>query len=282
MRIHPAFGIALLMAAAFGFIREFLLLLTAVTIHEMTHVAMGLIFHARVSEIIITPLGEAAVLKGLDRCPPWARAAVILAGPVINLIIGVSGMCLFHITDFSILEKGFNPGYFFGANIAFGLFNMLPAFPLDGGRLCQLVLGNMIGVARANRLICRISRITAVFLIAVGLVQMVLYRYNMSIFLIGVYILKNLSKEQIKLSFDFFCYFNPSRRAVQRIVPIKYFAITPSMQMIDLIDCLRWDTYSVFKVYFKNGDVSSFTEHDLMNYIRANGLSGRAAEIIFN
>ena len=282
MRIHPAFGVALLLAAALGFFKGFLLLLAAVTIHEMTHVAMGLIFHARVSEIIITPLGEAAVLKGLDRSPPWARAAVILAGPAINLIIGVTGICLFNITDFNISEKGFYAEYFIGANMAIGLFNMLPAFPLDGGRFCQLILGNLIGVARANRLVCRISRVAAVFLMAVGLVQLTLFTFNMSLYLIGVYILKNLSKEQLKLSFDFFCYFNPSRRAVQRVIPIKFFAITPYMHMTDLINCLRWDTYSVFNVYLKNGDVASFTENDLMNYIKANGLNGQAAEIIFN
>ena len=282
MRVHPVFWIVLLIAAASGYIREFILLLAAVTIHEMTHAAVGLIFHARVSEIIITPLGEAAVLKGLDRSPPWARAAVITAGPAVNLTIGIAGMLLFHVTDIGMPEKGFNIGYFFGANIALGLFNLLPAFPLDGGRLCQLILGNMIGVSRANRLICRISRVIAVFLIIAGLIQMILFSFNMSIYLIGVFIIKNIPKEQLKLSFDFFCYFNPSRRAVQRIVPIKFFAVTPSMRMTDLIDCLRWDTYSVFNVYFKNGDVASFTENELMNYIRDNGLAGRAGEVVFN
>jgi len=280
MRVHPVFWAVLIAAAAFGFIREFLLLLAAVTIHEMTHVAVGLIFGAHVSEIVITPLGEAAVLKGLDRRPPWARAAVILAGPAINLIIGIAGICLFHITDISMPDKGLGLGYFFAANTALGVFNLLPAFPLDGGRLSQLILGNMIGVARANRIVCRISRAAAVFLIIIGMVQLTLFTYNMSLYLVGIYILKNLNKEKIKLSFDFFSYFNPSRRAVQRVVPIKTFTVTPSMRMIDLIDYLRWDTYSVFHVYFRNGEVISFTENDLMSYIREKGLNGRAGDVV--
>ena len=280
-RVHPLFAAALLLAAAFGFIREFLLLMAAVTIHEMTHVTVGLIFRARVEEIVITPLGEAAVLKGLDRVSPGGRAAVILAGPAINILIGFMGLWLFNISDISMPETGVGLGYFFAANIALGLFNLLPAFPLDGGRLCQLVLGNMIGVARANRLVCRMSRAAAAFIIIVGLAQVTLYSYNMSLYLIGVYIIKNLSKEQLKLSFDFFCYFTPQRRAAQRVVPIKFFAVTPSMNMADLVDCLRWDTYSVFNVYFRNGDIASFTENELMRYIRDNGLAGRAGELVF-
>jgi len=280
MRVHPLFWVALFIAVAFGFLREFLFLLAAVTLHEMTHVLVGLLFHARVSEIIITPLGEAAVLKGLDRSPPWARAFVILAGPAINLLIGFLGLALFHVTDVSMPERGINPGYFFAANIALGLFNMLPALPLDGGRFSQLILGNLIGVARANRLICGVSRVIAAFLIAMGLVQLTLFTFNMSLYLVGVYVLKNLSKERLKLSFDFFCYFTPSRRAAQRIVPIKFFAVTPSMKMIHMIDCLRWDTYSVFHVYLKNGEIASFTENELMSYIRDNGLNGRAGELV--
>ena len=282
VRIHPVFWAALFLAAALGYLREFLLLLAAVTVHEMTHVLMGHLFHARLSELVITPLGEAAALKGLDRSRPSARAAVILAGPLINLVIGIAGICLFGATKSGMLETGFNGGYFFTANIALGLFNLLPAFPLDGGRFCQLVLGNMIGVSRANRVVCKSSRIIAAFLIAIGLVQLSLFTFNMSLYLTGAYIIKNLKKEQLKLSFDFFCYFSPGRRAAQRVVPIKFFAVTPAMQAVDLIDCLRWDTYSVFNVYFKNGSVASFTENDLMEYVRDNGLAGRAGEIVFD
>ena len=282
MRVHPVFWIALLIAAPLGLIRDFLLIMAAVTIHEMTHVLVGLIFHARVTEVVVTPLGEAAVLKGLDRSPPWARALVILAGPAINLIIGFLGVGLFQITDISMPENGLGLGYFFAANIVLGVFNMLPAFPLDGGRFCQLILGNMIGVARANRIICRASRITAAFLIAVGLVQLTLFTFNISLYLVGVYIIKNLSKERLRLSLDFFYYFTPGRRAAQRVVPIKFFAVTPSMEMLNLIDCLRWDTYSVFHVYFKDGGIASFTENDLMRYIRDNGLNGRAGELVFD
>jgi len=304
IRVHPVFWAAFLISipiwliheyimlmaaatipdmitAAVWYVRVFFLLIATVTIHEMTHVLVGHIFHARVSELVITPLGEAAVLKGLDRSRPSARGAVILAGPAMNLAIGITGVCLFGAAIFDIPDAGFNGGYFFAANMALGLFNLLPALPLDGGRLCQLILGNLIGVSRANRVVCRLSRIIAALLITAGLVQMILFAFNMSLYLIGVYIIKNLTKERLKLSFDFFCYFSPGRRAAQRVVPIKFFAVTPAMQAVDLIDCLRWDTYSVFNVYFKNGDIASFTENDLMGFIKDNGLTGRAGEIVF-
>ena len=280
MRIKPSFWLALCFAYVFGFFREFALLLAAVTLHEMAHVIVGLIFHVSVTEVIITPLGEAAVLKGLDWKNSWVRAAVILAGPAMNLIIGFAGFLVFNIsiTDIAMPDKGFGLGYFFAANIALGLFNFLPAFPLDGGRFCQLILGNTIGVACSNRLLCHISRVVAVLMIIAGIIQFIRFSYNISLCLIGLFIIINIRKEQIKLSFDFFSYFSPRRMAGQRI-PIKFYAVTSSARMEDLIDCLRWNAFSVFNIYFEDGAVSSFSEKDLMNYIRYNGLTGSVADI---
>ena len=280
MCVTPAFWLAFCLDVL-EFILKFLLVLLAVTIHESAHVLVGLIFNTRVTKFIITPLGEAAELKGLDRKTPWERTAVIIAGPAINLLIGFLGLKIFNI-DRIIPESGFGLAYFFAANIALGLFNMLPAFPLDGGRLWQLILGNSIGVARANRIICKISRITAILMIMAGLIQIIFFPYNMSLYLVGFFIFRNLPKEQLKLRFDFFSYFNQNRRVEQRIVPIKFFAVTPCMPVEELIDCLRWDTFSVFKIYFKNGDVARISENDLMSYVRDNGLNGRAGEVAFS
>ena len=281
MRIKPVLWLAPCFAAAFGLLRVFVIVLAAVTLHEMTHVIVGLIFHVRVTKVIITPLGETAVLKGLDQKNPWVRGAVILAGPAINLIIGFLGLKLFGITDITMPEKGFGLGYFFSTNIALGLFNLLPAFPLDGGRLCQLILGNTIGVTRANRIVCRISRVCAILMIPIGIIQMILFSYNMSLYLVGIYIIKNLPKEQLRLSFEFFSYFGSNRRNRHKDIPIKYFAITPSVPLTYLIDCLRWDVFSVFNIYSNNGMVNSFSEKDLLRYIRNNGLTGRASDIEF-
>ena len=279
MRVHPTFWPVLAIAIVFGLFREFLLFFSAVTLHEMTHVIVGHLFHARATQLIITPLGEAAILKGLDRKTPLIRAIVILAGPIMNLTIGFLGIWLFNISDISMPDKGLGFGYFCAANIVLGIFNLLPAFPLDGGRFCQLILGNIAGAARANRLLCVVSRFVALLMVIIGIVQLTLYPFNMSLYCAGIYIIRNLAKERHKLSFELFCYFSPNRRAMQRVVPIKFFAVSPSMCLTDLIDCLRWDTFSVFKIYYENGAEFSFSEKELMRYIIDNGLSGRAGEM---
>jgi len=282
MRIHPAFWLALFIAVSMGLIREYLLILAVVTLHEMTHVLVGLIFNLRLRELIITPLGEAAVLKGLERKPPWVRAIVILSGPLMNLMIGIIGFRLFNVTDIIMPETGFGLGYFFAANLALGVFNLLPALPLDGGRFWQLAMGNILGVARANRLICGTSRVVAFLLIFLGLIQVILYPFNLSLYCVGVYIIKNLPKEKIKLSFEFFSYFSASRRAVQRVVPIKFFEAAPSMEIESLIDCLRWDSFTVFHVYIEDSAIVSITEKELMSYVRDRGLNGTVRGMLYD
>ena len=128
----------------------------SIILHELGHTGMGLVFGIRSTAIEINGLGGLAYLQ---REPPkrWQSIAISLAGPAVNLALYLLAMLLAWMLlqwNMSAIEAGDadDPYIPYGVYQALGdfqfangfmfLFNLLPAFPLDGGRaLRQLISG---------------------------------------------------------------------------------------------------------------------------------------------
>ena len=136
-------------AAAFS-VAIFLLDFAFVALHELAHSVVAQRFGLRVRGIILLPIGGVA---SLERMPeePRKEAAIAVAGPAFNLAVAgaLFGFIVWHpgIT-FDIMKVEANPGAFakgivllFQVNFMLGAFNLVPAFPMDGGRIFRAILG---------------------------------------------------------------------------------------------------------------------------------------------
>src|SRR5207245_2469383 len=105
---------------------------------------------------------------------PGAQAWITFVGPLTSLLLGV----VFFLASVAIGGGANNPGLLAAAlswlgyiNIILGVFNLLPAFPLDGGRILQSLIWLRTGDRlRATRIAARIGMVFAFLLIAYGLV----------------------------------------------------------------------------------------------------------------
>ena len=131
IRIHPLFFAAIPLYALFGGIGGYLLAFFAITIHELSHFFVALIAGARDMTILLMPYGATLVAKG--DLPHFG--AVLLAGPMAN----------FSLASFALSACWLFPelyGYckgFIALNALLAILNLLPAYPLDGGRLFRLL-----------------------------------------------------------------------------------------------------------------------------------------------
>jgi len=102
----------------------------SLVVHEGSHAMAAAGFGHEVARISITPIGAVASLEGEIHSRPEAEAAVAMAGPMTSLILAALGylLLLYGNADRDKVE------FFVGANIALAIFNLIPAFPLDGGR----------------------------------------------------------------------------------------------------------------------------------------------------
>lgn len=165
-RLHALVILTMLLALALGVTRELVTLLIALCAHELSHLFAAWACGLPIDYIEIMPFGGAAHIPGLYDAPPGRTVAVALAGPVANLILAMLGAALgwWGILRFPDAARMVR------VNAILMLFNLLPALPLDGGRVLCALAGRWLGRRRALLLSVAIAHALAVFLAAVAVV----------------------------------------------------------------------------------------------------------------
>jgi Zn-dependent protease len=143
------------------------ILFGCVLLHELGHSLVALAFGIRVIDITLWPLGGMA---RMSQIPESTRieGLIAIAGPAVNFLLAALGFGAWLLWGGAAQEDLF--GWFIGANLMMGLFNLLPAFPMDGGRLLRAVLGWRGDWLGATESAVRIGRWFAVLLFVIGLV----------------------------------------------------------------------------------------------------------------
>jgi Zn-dependent protease len=166
----------------------FLLLFILVLIHELCHSLMAKNFGVKVQRITLTPLGGIASLEIPE--DPKKEFLISLAGPMSNFVMMFLVLLLAFFLNFplnsfidsivpslvrfSILIS--NPStlaevllVLFQVNLLLGAFNILPGFPMDGGRILRSLLAFKLEYIKATEIAVQIGRIAAIFFIIAGL-----------------------------------------------------------------------------------------------------------------
>lgn len=159
-----------------------LLLFVCVVIHELSHSRMAQYYGAEVESITLLPIGGLALLKKMPE-DPRKEMWVSVVGPLSNVLIAaLLALLLLAIPgkaapetaeEFLDLVTGLSLRgaviYLFSINIMLALFNLIPAFPLDGGRVLRSILAQHMPFPRATRVAVITGQLFAVFLAISGL-----------------------------------------------------------------------------------------------------------------
>ena len=150
-------------AAAWEGVAFVLLLFLCVLLHEFGHVLTARRFGVKTPDITLWPFGGIA---NLERIPekPSEELLVAIAGPAVNVVIAAGLLLYLGATlDPANLTRIEDPATSMavkiaGANIFLVLFNLIPAFPMDGGRVLRALLAIRLGHARATALAASIGQ----------------------------------------------------------------------------------------------------------------------------
>jgi Zn-dependent protease/CBS domain-containing protein len=149
------------------------LLFLCVLLHELGHVFAAKRYGVNTPDITLWPFGGIA---NLERIPekPSEELVVAIAGPLINVAIAALLLLFLGAADPATLMKIEDPkvemvAKLAGANIFLVLFNMIPAFPMDGGRVLRALLAIRLGFARATELAASIGQGIAIALGLIGI-----------------------------------------------------------------------------------------------------------------
>jgi Zn-dependent protease len=180
--LHPTFLLLLAWLWATG--GTLGLLLSAATfgcvlLHELGHALAARGFGIGTEDITLYPIGGVARLRRMPRAP-GAELLITLAGPAVNVLI--AGVLAAALAVGGWLDPG-SAESMVGAfvaqlmwiNVVLAAFNMLPAFPMDGGRVLRALLSGPLGRLRATQIAAGVGRVLAVafglFCLANGLLM---------------------------------------------------------------------------------------------------------------
>jgi Zn-dependent protease len=132
----------------------FLAFFTCVVLHELGHSLTAMRFGVHVRRILLMPIGGMAEFDRIPRLPSQ-EFLITIAGPAVNFAIAALLWCVIDLpgrgnTDAasgSILDLGTTLLVW---NIWMGIFNLLPAFPMDGGRILRSILAMRLPYLRAT------------------------------------------------------------------------------------------------------------------------------------
>jgi|TARA_B110000438_G_C15788820_1_gene639682 Zn-dependent protease len=191
-----------------------MVLLASLLVHELGHSFAAQALGLRVKEIVITPLGGMASIEGLSR-QPLNEAKVAASGPLANLVI--AGLCALIDHEMAYLVMIINLGI--------GLGNLIPIFPLDGGRILRGIFSAATNPVDAANGIGKISNYLCLVLILFGFKYgFLLYAIAISLYCFFSHKKELLSQvfatgtppslgfdEIMKRTFTFFVHGNPSQ-----------------------------------------------------------------------
>ena len=137
-------------------------LFLCVLLHEFGHIFMARRFGIPTPDVTLLPIGGVASLARIPE-KPSQELAVAIAGPAVNVVIAIVLLLVIGVSLPEDISKIDDPGLgllarLAGANIFLVLFNMIPAFPMDGGRVLRAILAMRMGPARATRIAAKIGQ----------------------------------------------------------------------------------------------------------------------------
>jgi len=145
-----------------------------VTLHELSHVLMARRYGIGTRDITLLPIGGVASMERLPQRPS-EEIAVAVVGPLTNLALAALlflGLVLGQfVVDARVLQLVGGPflGKLLVINLAIAGFNLLPAFPMDGGRVLRALLAQRWGRERATEIAARVGQVLAVAFAGAGL-----------------------------------------------------------------------------------------------------------------
>ena len=164
-------------------------------IHELGHLLAGVILKFKVDEIKLTPMGVRLQFKIENReynkkvkkgnLLNVKKAIIAIAGPITNLVILIVLIILKNI------GLNFTNTYIYQiiiySNLLIAIFNMLPIYPMDGGRVINEILKIMVGNKKAYKITYILSKTMLIILTAISSIA-ILYLENIAIVFIIMYL----------------------------------------------------------------------------------------------
>lgn len=275
INIHVTFLLLLIFFLSGG-IKWLVLLLGVfcfVTLHEICHSLVARSYGIEVREITLLPIGGIASMSSMPE-KPSQEFFISIAGPLFNLIVvavfyiplkRLLGPEVLFYKPFSTATWPLTLAYLYWINLILAIFNLIPAFPMDGGRVLRALLAQKMGYQKATKVAVNLGH-----LFALGFAYFGIVGFNIILIAIAIFIYVAASNEELQVDLKE----TLKKFKVKDILSADFFTVnadTPLSKVLELIFHSHQEDFPVVE----DGNIVGFvTRHDIMGGIH--NLGGQA------
>ncbi|HEY4272421.1 MAG TPA: site-2 protease family protein [Candidatus Udaeobacter sp.] len=256
--------------AAIGGVLFILLLFACVVLHEFGHALAGKAFGINTPDITLLPIGGVA---RLERIPdePLQELVIAAAGPAVTALIALGAFVGGGSWDYPPTVKTNIPDLLFTINVVLLLFNLLPAFPMDGGRVLRALLATRMSYARATQIAATVGQGFAFVFGFIGLL------FNPFLIFIALFVYIGASQEAALAQMK-----DVSRRFPVSSAMVREFrTLSEDSTLEEAVDALLATSQHDFPVVNATGDVVGLlTRQDLIAALRKNDPALRVGSVM--
>ena len=156
----------------------------ALIIHECAHGIMASALGVRFYSVELLPFGCVARIENMGTLSGGKEVAIAAAGPVLSMAVAAGIYAWGRVQYMGAFSEAFK-----NTNLMLGAMNLLPALPLDGGRIVYTVLGMIIPKDTANRVGGIVGIFAGVAIFALGVIEAISSGFNMTMFTMGGFLI---------------------------------------------------------------------------------------------
>ena len=246
-KVNPLFLLVIVLLIFAGLGIELLIAFILVISHEFVHLLVAWLSGYEIYKIDIFPFGGMAEYRGLLEMDPWQEIKVAICGPLFNLVL-VLILYLYYgnINFISIYYIDLLIKY----NLIIGLFNLLPALPLDGGRILRSVLVARMGFCRGTMMAVKIAKFFAISGAILGIIALIFQQTNIWILFISFFVYGAAIKEEKNVVYYLVSYLTHRKDFIDNMIikPVYLQVSRSNVRLKDMLTYLVPDKFNLFYI----------------------------------
>ncbi|MDT8715281.1 M50 family metallopeptidase [Clostridium sp. 19966] len=227
-----------------GFKGELIISFMLVFLHEIAHYFTAVAFGYSGFDVRILPIGAVLKLKDLDEAEPIEDFIISIAGPLFNLFL--AGLCYLvsQVNDSHMIDA------LIKSNLSLGIFNLIPAFPLDGGRILRDFLSTRYIYRRANEITVIVSIILGYFFLGIFIFLLFLKVFDYNTCIMAAFIIISSYKEKERIVYIIMADIARKKRKFlqKKYIENRSLSVHYKSQLLDILSIVDKNKYNVFVV----------------------------------
>ncbi|MBQ3047663.1 MAG: site-2 protease family protein [Clostridia bacterium] len=260
-KIHPTFIVFACILVYFNKLVLFANYLLVILIHELSHAFVAKRLGYKINYIKLIPFGICLDINGNDIMPN-DEIKIALAGPISNFILS-----LFILALWWMVPSTYNYTYLFCyANLITAVFNLIPAFPLDGGRVLLSVFKRYSNSNQKAVKVCKLINVVVSVLLLIMFIISCFFEVNFTYLFVMFCILSGVFDNNKNQRYSFINYSN--KKKISKILRVKTLCVDHAEPLYKV--CKHIDNFSYLKIIVcdsKKNILGELNESEILSFL---------------